>query len=256
MLKTNIFFFLFVTLLLLFISCEKEYDNYDSPSIVFKGQLKDIEGDSFQFDASKSLFVFYQKGYGKIDIGMGMNTSNGGVYQQLLFQGDYMLTLANNLYPFEMEEFARSKSGQGYDTLYYHVRGEVDVDFTVRPFYKVINLSAIYDNVKKQIIATFTVRKLVENAPALKRAYLYLGTTINVNSSNKCTRMTTLKPSGNHEETFTVMIPISYYRNKNYGMINNNRNYAFYRVGLMVNGYNDYYLFSQIKRIDGLTDLK
>lgn len=253
----KIYNILLVTLLTMFaISCQKEYDNYDSPGVVFQGQLNDTEGDIFQFDSSKGLFSFYQSGYGKIDLGTGMSTTNEGAYRQLLFEGDYTLTLNNNSYPFEIVEFPKSKTGQGYDSIQYHVTGNVNVNFTVRPYYKVTTLDAVYDEAKKQIIATFKVKKLVTDAPALKRAYLYLGTSINVNSSNKCTRMTTLKPTNADEETFTAMIPVSYYRNKTYGMINNNRNYAFYRIGLMVTGFNDYYLFSQTKKIEGLTDLK
>lgn len=253
----KIFKYLSLTVIVLFAaSCDKEYDNYDAPSVVFQGQLKDVEGDDFQFDSSKGLFAFYQSGYGKIDVGTGMNVSNKGAYRQLLFHGDYTLTLYNNHYPFDIMEFPKSESGQGYDSIRYNMKGNVEVNFTVRPYYKVTSLDAVYNKEKKSIVATFTVKRLVADAPSLKRAYLYLGTTVNVNSSNKCTRMNKLKPTGADEETFKATIPISYYRNKNYGMINNNRNYAFYRIGLMVEGYNDYYLFSETKRIDGLSDLQ
>jgi hypothetical protein len=253
----KIFNYLSLAVIVLFAaSCDTEYDNYDAPSVVFQGQLKDVEGDDFQFDASKSLFAFYQTGYGKIDIGTGMNVSNNGAYRQLLFHGDYTLTLYNNRYPFDIVEFPKSVSGQGYDSIRYNITGNVEVNFTVRPYYKVTSLDAAYDKEKQRIVATFTVKRLVADAPSLKRAYLYLGTAVNVNSSNKCTRMTTLKPTGADEETFTAMIPIAYYRNKNYGMVNNTRSYAFYRIGLMVEGYNDYYLFSETKKIEGLTDLQ
>lgn len=245
-----------MALVLLFLACDKEYDNYQSPNVVFQGKLIDTEGDDFQFDASKSLFAFYQSGYGKTDIGTGMNTTNEGKFRQLLFRGDYTLTLTNNAYPFEIAEFPANGSGQGYDSLHFHVTGDIDVTYTVRPYYKVTAIDAVYDETKKQVVATFSVKRLAEDAPPLKRAYLYLGTAVNVNSSNKCTRMTTLKPKGEDVETFTAMIPVAYYRNKNYGMINNTRSFAFYRVGLMVTGYNDYYLFSQTKKIEGLTDLQ
>lgn len=237
------------------LSCNTEYDNYDAPSVVFEGQLIDTEGDNFQFDASKDLFVFYQSGYGKVDVGTGMSVTNDGAFRQLLYKDHYTLTLANNSYPFSIEEFPQNESGQGYDSIQYNITGTTNVNFTVLPYYKVSQVDATYDSITKRIYATFTVKRLVSDAPSLKRAYLYLGTNVNVNTSNKCQRMTTLKSTDADEQTFTVYIPISYYRNKNYGMINNFRDYAFYRIGLMVTGYNDYYLFSETKKIEGLTDL-
>lgn len=255
--KNKIFYVIAVVALALTVaSCNTEYDNYDAPSIVFEGQLKDVEGDNFQFDASKDLFVFYQSGYGKTDVGTAMNTDNDGKFRQLLFTGDYTLTLKNNKYPFTIDEFPTNSDGQGFDSIQYHISKDVMTNFTVRPFYKVTNLDAVYNAETKQIEATFTVKRLVDDAPALKRAYLYLGTSVNVNSANKCTRLTTLHPTSEEEQTFTAKIPVSYYRNKNYGMINNFRTYAYYRIGLMVNGYNDYYLFSETKKIEGLNDLE
>lgn len=232
-----------------------EYDNYDAPSVVFSGQLYDIEGDKFQFDGAKSLFAFFQSGYGKVDIGTSMNVLDDGSYRQLLFaDNDYKLTVSNNAaLPFDIIEFPHSATGQGYDSISYHVERKIEADFTVKPFYKIRNLKAKVEG--SNIVATFTVSRMRTDAPALSRAYLYLGTSIHVNSANKCVKFTSIKASDETNRELTATIPISYYRNKSYGMVNNYRTYAFLRIALQVKGYNDCYLFSETIRIDGLNDL-
>ncbi|MBQ8046894.1 MAG: DUF3823 domain-containing protein [Prevotella sp.] len=237
------------------VSCQDEYDNYDAPSYMFSGQLFDEEGDPFPFDGAKNLLIFFQSGYGKKDTGMGMAVNEEGKFSQLLFNADYKLTLRNQTYPFEVLEFPRKTNGQqGYDSIAYYIDKNVTANFTVRPFYKIKSLTAEVDG--KNVKCTFTVKKIVESAPSIKRFYVYLGTSNLVNSNNKCTKFTTNKVTFDGEQEFSTTIPLSYYRNKNYGMVNNFRTYAFYRVALMLDGYNDFYIFSPIQKIEGLNDLE
>jgi hypothetical protein len=246
---------IFSAVLMIFSACDTEYDNYDAPSVAFSGKLVDSEGDNFPFDASKNLFAFYQSGYGKVDIGTSMYVNDDGEFNQLLYKDNYTLTISNNIkFPFTIDEFPQKTNGQGSDSIHYHVTAPINVNFTVRPFYKISTMKAEFDG--KYIIVTFTVKKLNRDAPKLKRVYLYLGSSVNVNTSNKCQKFTTLKDNSTDEQEFVTKIPISYYRSRTFGMINNYRTYAYYRLGIMIDGYNDYYLMSSIQKIEGLNDLE
>lgn len=238
------------------LSCQDEYDNYDAPNVVFTGQLVDEQGNKFCYDGNAGLFTFFQTGYGKTDVGTSMHVADDGSFRQLLFKGeDYKLTLENSEYPFDIVEFPKHESGQGYDSISYHIDRDVEQNFTVRPYYSISDLKIEYNSERKRIVATFTVKRLKADAPALKRAYIYLGTTVNVNSANKCQCFSTIRKTEDEQEV-SIYIPVAYYRNRLYGMINNNRTYAFCRVALLVGNMNDHYLFSETQRIDGLTDLE
>lgn len=238
------------------VSCQDEYDNYDAPSVVFAGQLVDEQGNNFSYDGNSGLFTFFQTGYGKTDVGTAMHVADDGSFRQLLFKGeDYKLTLENSEYPFDIVEFPKHVSGQGYDSISYHIDKNVEQKFTVRPYYSISNLKTEYDSERKRIVATFTVKRLNADAPVLKRAYIYLGTMVNVNSANKCQRFSTIRKTEDEQEV-SIYIPVAYYRNRLYGMINNDRTYVFCRVALLVGNMNDHYLFSETQRIDGLTDLE
>ena len=105
-----------LTCLILICNSSCEYDNYDGPSITFSGQL--VYNDApFMYDGSpsKGLFTFYQTGFGKVDVGTNMFTREDGTYQQLLFPGEYKLTLVNKKLPFEIEEFPAKTIG--YDSI-------------------------------------------------------------------------------------------------------------------------------------------
>ena len=65
-----------VVVMLGFTACE--FDNYDAPSYEFNGQLVTDDGQPFLFDANKTLFKFYQTGFGKDDPGMNMTVDNNG----------------------------------------------------------------------------------------------------------------------------------------------------------------------------------
>lgn len=236
--------------ILTLVSCE--YDNYEAPECEFKGQLV-CDGEPFQFDANRTIFKFYQTGFGKEDGGINMNILNDGSYKQLLFSGeDYKLTLVNQALPFEMPDFPSRGAGLGYDTIYYHMNGNVYQPFEVRPYYKLSNLSAKLSENGRNIEATFDVTKMAnteKEAPAIKTARIYLGTSAIVDSGIACLRSKTVTDPD--ATTLTVSIPLAYYRDKKY-YINNFRTYAYYRVAIELEGIPDYYLFSDIQKIEGL----
>lgn len=230
-----------------FASCE--YDNYEAPSYLFSGQLK-CDGENFQYDANKNLFLFLQSGYGKIDGGIGMRVDDDGHYQQLLFNADYKLTLVNQQLPFEVEGLESHGAGLGYDSIAYSISSDVVKDFEVKPYYKFSNLQAGLDG--KRILATFDVAKMtntVKEAPRIKRTYIYLSTSRLVNSNIKCQKLTIVKDPD--ATTLEASIPLAYYRDKKY-YPNNFRTYAYYRVAIELEGITDYYLFSEVKKIEDL----
>lgn len=230
-------------------SCE--YDNYEAPEYVFSGKLLTPDGKQFNYDSSKSLFNFFQSGYGKIDTGTGMRVDNNGHFQQLLFNADYKLTLVNHALPFEIDEFPPLEIG--YDSIPYHINGNVDQTFTVRPYYTISNMTAQLEG--KRINVTFDITKNTDTskpAPDIIRAYVYLGTSALLNGSTKCQRLTQVKVTPTPDtQTMTLGIPLSYYRDKTY-YVNNFRDYAYVKVGILLDGISDYVLVSDALKLENL----
>ncbi|WP_455584734.1 DUF3823 domain-containing protein [Bacteroides sp.] len=243
----NILLLACVTMGTVLASCE--YDNYEAPSRLFSGQLK-CDGENFPYDSNRDLFRFLQSGFGKVDGGTGMRVDDDGHYQQLLFNDDYKLTLVNQQLPFEIPELGIFKAGIGYDSIAYHIQSDVVKDFEVKPFYKISNLNAELSGNK--IVATFDVTKMtntVKEPPRIKRTYIYLSTSKLVNSNIKCQKLTLI--SATDPTTLQASIPLAEYRKKQY-YPNNFRTYAFYRVAIELDGIPDYYLFSEVKKIENL----
>lgn len=229
-------------------SCE--YDNYDAPSYVFSGQLK-CDGENFPFDSNRGLLRVFQKGYGKVDGGgTGIRTNDEGHYQQPFFDAEYKMTLVNKALPFELPDFESLGAGKGYDSITYHFNSNVTQDFEVRPYYKLKNLNAELKN--GNIVATFNIEKMtntVKAAPKIVKTRIWLSTSSLVNSGIKCTRSSDVEYID--DTTLQVYIPLSEYRKKE-NFIDNYRTYAFYRVAIELEGMNEYFLFSTIKKIENL----
>ena len=88
-----------------------------------------------------------------------------------------------------------------------------------------------------------------KETPHIKTARLYLSTGVIVDSGTTCLR--SINVTDRTQTTFSVQIPLSFYRDKKY-YVNNFRTYAYYRVAIELEGIPDYYLFSEIKKIEGL----
>ena len=238
-----------VALSLGFTSCD--YDNYEAPSNVFSGKLVTPDGQPFCYDSSQTLFKFYQSGYGKVDTGTNMRVDNNGTFRQLLFTADYSLTLVNHPLPFEIDEFPPLEVG--YDSIPYHVTGNISQTFTVRPYYFISNMKAELEG--KRINVTFDVTKNTATktpAPDIIRAYVYLGTSTLVNGATKCQRLIQIKERPSPQtQTMTIGIPLAYYRDKTY-YVNNYRDYAFIKVGLLLDGISDYVIISDLLKIENL----
>lgn len=241
--------FLYTLLLVSFTLFGCEYDNYEAPSVTFSGRLL-YNGNPFPYDGNsgRGLFSFYQWGFGKVDPGTSMYTREDGSYQQLLFPGEYKLTLVNKSLPFEVEEFpARTV---GYDSIYYDLHENTKADFHVTPYYEISGLKAELDGI--DIKASFHVKRVEgtrKPAPRVVKARIYLGINRLVNSMCPVVAETPVDIS--EEGDVTVSISAINYRT---GYQDNFRNYAFYRVALELENVPDYYLFSEIQRIDGIPE--
>lgn len=235
-----------------FTSCE--YDNYEAPSYEFKGQLYvDVNGEKepFLFDAGKDLFKLCQSGFGKDDGGIAMKVNNDGSFKQLLFDNSYKLTLYDRKYPFEMPDFPQLN--RGFDSIPYTMSRNIVQDFEIRPYYRLSNLKAELSADKENVVATFDVTKMTntqETAPKIVKARIYLSTTVIVDSGTSCQKDVVINSDAEHA-TLSVLIPLSMYRDKKY-YVNNFRTSAYYRVSIELNGKNEYFLFSDIKKIEGL----
>lgn len=238
---------------LFFSSCE--YDNYDAPSITFSGQLLDSDGQKFLYDgnSNKPILNLIQKGYGKIDGGTTVQVNEQGAFSQLLFEGEYWLTLKNNQYPFEFKDFKSLGVGLGYDSIHINVNGSINRNFEVTPYYLISDYTLKEDN--GEIVANFKVSKnpkITADIPKVVRARLFVGTASIVNSATTCTKskIVSITSEGSVEVRVSIASGDNSYR-KIY--VNNYRDYAFCRVGVEVNGIADYYLFSETKKIEHLT---
>jgi len=226
-----------------------EYDNYKGPDVTFSGQLL-YNGEPFIYDGNdaRNLFLFFQEGFGKIDWGTKMHTQSNGSYQQLLHQGEYKLTLGNVKYPFEISEFPPMAAG--YDSIYYDMRKDTKQDFHITPYYEISDVDARLEGI--DIIANFKVKKVLGTgipAPRIVKARIYLGINNFVNSKSPVVGEADVNLSDDGE--ITVSIDAIKYRN---GYKENFRDYAFYRVAIELENISDYYLFSDVQKIEGIPE--
>lgn len=246
--KTKILFALFAAVIC-FSACE--FDNYEAPNALYSGTLL-YNGKAMPFDArtSRSPFLFYQSGYQITDTGYDMAMKFDGTFSQNLFAGEnYKLTLKNRDYPFEIEEFPKLAGG-GYDTLYVNdVKGNIQKDFHVTPYYDISNVSAKVTDGK--IEATFTVSKVPGTkypAPAIRRLWIYVHPTILCSSAAGANGSFTPE-AGFQNGNVTVSVPVANYR-KAYPTRTDTQ--AYYRVGIELDINYDTKLLSEPLIITGV----
>jgi hypothetical protein len=245
-----------ITAALLFIlvlqSCE--YDNYEAPSISFTGKLTH-DGQNFLYDGSsgRGLLVLHQKGFGKIDNGTGIRIDEEGNFSQLIFPGEYWLTLNNTRYPFELDDFHSLGAGLGYDSIYINVKSNQVLNLEVKPYYTISDFSVAVEGT--DIVMRCNVQKnegTREVAPRVIFGRAYVSTSSKVNGGTTCTKSkrAIITDSGNIE----IAIPIKANSLPNYrgSYTNNYRDYAFCRMAIELDGIAQYYLFSDIKKLEGI----
>ena len=241
---------LFLSLMLfafIFASCE--YDNYDAPSLTVSGNLT-YNGKNVLFDgnSARTLLKVLQTGYGKVDAGTGIQVADDGSFTQLLFSGEYWLTPYNNQYPFEFTQFKNLGSGLGYDSIHIDLKDNLKMDIEVIPYYEISDYTATLEGTN--MLMKFKYAKVagtVSAAPAIKNVRCYVSTSKIVNSSTTCAVTKAVNASGNGE--LSISMPVATYHN---GYVNNFRDYAFCRIAIELNNIPNYFLFSEVKKMEGL----
>ena len=106
MMKKFRYSLLILVLGLLAASCK--YDNYDAPQVEFSGQLL-YNGKPFLFDGRSDgdlskIIQLTQYGFGKTGNPITAQVDATGQFKQLLFTGDYHITVRNTPYPFTLAD--------------------------------------------------------------------------------------------------------------------------------------------------------
>lgn len=240
---------LFLSLLLfsfMFASCE--YDNFDAPSLTISGNLA-YNGKNVLFDGNpeRTLLKVVQTGFGKVDGGTAIQVSDEGVFTQLLFSGEYWLTPYNNQYPFEFTQFENLGTGVGYDSIYIDLQDNLKMDIEVIPYYEISNYTVSQDGTN--IIMKFTASKVTgtqKAAPAIRNIRCFVSTSKIVNSATTCAVTRAVNVAGGDLE---ISIPVTTYQN---GYVNNFRDYAYCRIAIELDNIPNYYLFSEVQKVEGL----
>lgn len=235
----------------LFSSCE--YDNYDAPDIIFSGSLV-TGGKSFLYDGNpgRPVLKLIQKGFGKVDDGTVVRIDENGKFQQLIFEGDYWMTLNNTKYPFELVDFNSLGVGLGYDSIYMHIKSSVKKDLEVRPYYNISNFAVSVEGDNIVLRADVAINpETREPAPRVIFARGFVSTSSKVNSQTVCTKSkrAIITSTGSVEVSIPIHNNVTAYREI---YINNFRDYAFCRLALELDGISNYYLFSEIKKVEGV----
>lgn len=239
--------FLYISLLaFIFTSCE--YDNYDAPSLSLNGNIV-YNGKNLQWDgnASRTILRVFQQGFGKVDNGTFIQVKDDGSFNQLLFHGDYWLTPYNNQFPFEFLQF-NYESGVGYDSIYIDMQHDLTMDIEVLPYYEMQDFSVSLEG--DNIIMRSTIHKIegTKNpTPPIVNVRGYISTSRLVNSATTCAVAESVKI--NTDGIVEVALPISAYQN---GYVNNFRDYGFCRMAIELENIPNYYLFTDIQKIEGL----
>lgn len=254
--KKNILFLTLCGIAVLFAACE--YDNYKGPECRFTGNVT-YQGKPFVFDGNASVLKAVQKGFGKNDPGTPVRINEDGTFSQLLFAGDYYLTLANKQYPFQFADFKSLGQGLGYDTIPLTLTGNTQRDFEVIPYYFMDSIGyEPLDSTSTELKVTIRIKRnhdpsLPDSLPKVTKAFVYVGINQHINSATTLSKGS--RPLKIEEEgEVTVRVDLTKYRSSTY-YVNNYRNYLYFRVGLELDAaYVDSgnYLLSDLYRVDNV----
>lgn len=234
--------------ILSFVLASCEYDNYDAPSLTLSGNVV-YNGENLQWDgsAARTILRVFQQGYGKVDNGTFVQVKDDGSFNQLLFNAEYWLTPYNTQFPFEFSQFNYT-SGVGYDSIYINMTGDLRMDIEVKPYYELSAFEARQegDNIVMRAHVV-PVSGTVNPTPAITNVRGYISTTRLVNSTTTCA--VTVPVTLNGEGDVEASIPVTTYQN---GYVNNFRDYGFCRLAIELEGIPNYYLFTEVQKVEGL----
>lgn len=162
------FIYLMLASLLVLTSCEK--DNYDPPTAMLKGQVV-YQGEPIGVRSDGVQLELWQHGYDfftKIPVYVDQD----GSFSASLFDGDYKLVLLRGNGPWI----------DNSDSIDVHVKGTVNVDVPVTPYYIVKN--ANFTRSGNVVSSTFNVEEITAGR-AIDRLSMYVGNTVIVDAIRK-----------------------------------------------------------------------
>jgi hypothetical protein len=212
-------------------SCKK--DNYKEPTTLLSGKLV-YNGDPIGVEYDKVTFELYQYGFGKIGP-IGARFDQEGKYSMLLFDGDYKFIIPNGQGPFSWKKLANGSP----DSLPISLRGNKVQDIEVTPYFMIRNPQITAGGGK--VATTFKAEKIVTGADAknIERVALFINKTQFVSNSDNVASTTI--DGGNivdvNNITMNVTIPT----------LVPTQNYIFGRIGLKIDGLDDWLLSPVVK---------
>ena len=166
----KLFFFLASVSSLLFTSCA--YDNYDGPDAQFKGRIV-YQGNPIGVRGYNDVyFQLWEPGW-KLKTSIDVPISPAGTFSATLFSADYKLIIPNGQGPFRTIVNAET----GSDTLLVNLRGSMEMDIEVMPYYIITGNS--FAKSATTIDASVSLEKIITdiNAKDIERVVFYLGKT-------------------------------------------------------------------------------
>ena len=222
------------------IGCKK-YDNVSAPNVTLTGRLV-YNGDSIGVADNQVPLQLFQYGFGAVGPVNLTFTQQGG-FSQLLYAGDYKLIIPNGQGPFLWNKTAAGNP----DTLDINVKGNMNVDVPVTPYYMIRNPQ--FTKSGDNIVGTFKAEKIITDANAQDIEYvgIYINKTmfvsniadeLMVDSQNNPTQTLQSSVPDLNNISLSVAIP----------PIPVTQNYIFARVGIKIQNVEDL-IFSPVVKI-------
>ncbi|WP_186755463.1 DUF3823 domain-containing protein [Echinicola salinicaeni] len=214
-------------------SCE--YDNYDEPKLLFEGNLV-YQGEPIGVSYNDVYFELWEEGWQTFG-NIGVSVDQDGSFSSLLFSGDYKLIIPASQGPF----MSMTNTETNSDTIPLNLRGSLDMDIEVMPYYMLRNVSISGNS--NTVNADFSLEQIItdENAKGINEVVLYLSKTTFVDSrtSISSSRIGGADIADLNNIQLSTSVPD----------MTPTQDYVFARVGVRIDGVEDM-LFSDIQRID------
>ncbi|MXV51001.1 DUF3823 domain-containing protein [Pedobacter sp. HMF7647] len=216
-----------------FSACKK--DNYDAPSDTFSGRIV-YKGEPIGVEYNQVNFELWQPGFGK-NAAISLSIGQDGSFSQLLFNGNYKLTIPPNQGPFLWKQNAAGRP----DTVAVTMSGSQTMDIEVMPFYMIRNSQITAASQK--VTANFKLEKIITdavNGRDIDRVYLYLNKTQFVSGGNN---IASADIAGS-----AILDPNNISLTADIPAMTPTQNYVFARIGVRIAGVEDM-MFSPLVKV-------
>jgi hypothetical protein len=218
---------------LILTSCD--YDNYDEPQLTLEGTLV-YNGDPIGVSYNDVYMELWEQGWQRLG-SVNVAIDQDGSFSSRLFAGDYKLIIPGNQGPFRKI----SNPASGNDTIPINLKGNLQMDIEVLPYYMIRSLSITGGS--DRVEATFDLEKVITDANArdVQEVFLYVSKTAFVDGRTSIA------------DAHLAGADLADLSNINLSLDVPERvptqDYAFARVGVRIQGVEDM-IFSDIVRVD------